>query len=96
MAIVSQDVYDSLRRPLRRVSIKINLLDLQYNIVDTVEGNIISGSISSDGNSNMRNSCSISMVVTDSSFNVQEHGKIWLDRMINIYVGIENIVNQGD
>ena len=91
MAVVSQSVYNSFKRPLRRIYIKINLLDLQYNVIDTLEGNLINGSISSDGNSNLRNSCNISMVVTDASFNVQDHGKIWLDRLVKIYVGINDM-----
>lgn len=91
MAVVSQSVYNSFKRPLRRIYIKINLLDLQYNVIDTLEGNLINGSISSDGNSNLRNSCNISMVVTDASFNVQDHDKIWLDRLVKIYVGIDDM-----
>src|SRR5690606_23328603 len=49
-----------------------------------------------------RRTCDISLVVTDASFNVTEGGKIWMDKYIQIYTGIDDIrtgetdwINQG-
>ena len=59
--------------------------------VGELQGNVISGSINIDANSDLRRSCTLSFVVTDSSFNVEAGGKIWLDKLIKIQVGIDSI-----
>ena len=58
--------------------VRLELLNYQYQTVDTLEGIATSGSISIDANSDIRRTASIMLVVTDSSFEVQSGGKIWL------------------
>ena len=71
--------------------VRLELLNYQYQTVDTLEGIATSGSISIDANSDIRRTASIILVVTDSSFEVQSGGKIWLDKYIRIWVGIESL-----
>ena len=91
MSEITQAQYNTAKQSQRNISIRINLLNFSKQIIDSIEGQVISGSITSDANSNMRNTCDIQMVVTDSSFNVEAEGKIWMDRYIQIYIGVEDL-----
>ena len=91
MSEITQAQYNTAKQSQRNISIRINLLNFSKQIIDSIEGQVISGSLTSDANSNMRNTCDIQMVVTDSSFNVESEGKIWMDRYIQIYIGVEDL-----
>ena len=91
MSEITQAQYNTAKQSQRNISIRINLLNFSKQIIDSIEGQVIGGSITSDANSNMRNTCDIQMVVTDSSFNVESEGKIWMDRYIQIYIGVEDL-----
>ena len=91
MSEITQAQYNTAKQSQRNISIRINLLNFSKQIIDSIEGQVIGGSITSDANSNMRNTCDIQMVVTDSSFNVEAEGKIWMDRYIQIYIGVEDL-----
>ena len=91
MSEITQAQYNTAKQSQRNISIRINLLNFSKQIIDSIEGQVISGSITSDANSNMRNTCDIQMVVTDSSFNVEAEGKIWMDRYIQVYIGVEDL-----
>lgn len=88
---VTASQYRVVNQRIRNKYIRINLLNFEYLTVDTLEGNAIDGTVNIDGSSDIRRTCNISMVLTDSTFNVEAGGKIWLDKFIQIYVGIEDI-----
>lgn len=90
MREITQAQYDTAKQTHRKVYVHINLLNFQKQIIESIEGRVVSGTLTSDANSNMRNTCDIQMVVTDSSFNVESGGKVWIDRFIQVYVGVEN------
>ena len=91
MADITQSQYNTAKQPFRNVKIRVDLLNFDYQTISNFEGNVISGNISKDANSNMRRSCDMSLVVTDSSFNIETEGKIWLDRLLQIYIGVDDI-----
>ena len=91
MAEITQAQYNTAKQNHRNISIRIDLLNFSKQVIESIEGRVISGTLTSDANSNMRNTCDIQMVVTDSSFNVESEGKIWMDRYIQIYVGVEDV-----
>lgn len=90
MLEITQAQYDTAKQTHRKVYVHINLLNFKKQIIESIEGRVVSGTLTSDANSNMRNTCDIQMVVTDSSFNVESGGKVWIDRFIQVYVGVEN------
>ena len=90
MREITQAQYDTAKQTHRKVYVHINLLHFKKQIIESIEGRVVSGTLTSDANSNMRNTCDIQMVVTDSSFNVESGGKVWIDRFIQVYVGVEN------
>jgi hypothetical protein len=95
MAIIpTQQDYDMLQQSTRDLQVKIELLNFNLQTVDTIEGNVIDGSVNIDANQDIRRTCNISLVVTDSSFNIGEGGKIWLDKYIRINIGYTNILTK--
>lgn len=71
--------------------VKIELLNANFQTVDSLEGVCLNGSTSVDANSDMRRSATLKFVVTDSSFEVSPSSKIWLDKYIRIFLGTESI-----
>lgn len=88
---ITQDDYNIFRQSYIKQYIKLDLLDFNMNVVDELGGNLIGFSITVDANADLRRSCECSLVVTDSSFEIQSGGKIWLDKLIRPWIGYLNI-----
>ena len=90
--IVTQDMYDVCLQKQRNLHIKINLLNFQFLTVNELSGVVIeSPQITQDANSDIRRTCNISMCVKDSDFDIQAGGQIWLDKFLQIYIGVDSI-----
>lgn len=90
---IMREEYNVAKQNYRELYAKINLMDLKFNVLDSLEGVVVgepSFSISSD--SDIRRTCNISLIPKDSSFDIKEGGKIWLDKMIKIYIGIKDLI----
>ena len=75
----------------QRQYVKMTLLDWEENPIKSIEGIISSGSISKDGNSSVRRTCSLSCSVDGESYNVDNMDMDFtLNRKIFIEVGIKN------
>ena len=94
MLNITQNDYNIIKQRINERYIKINILDFKYQTVDQISGNALSCSIQCDADSDLRRSCSVSLVVRDNSFDIQSGGKIWLDKMIQVYIGLKNIYTQ--
>ena len=94
MLNITQNDYNIVKQRINERYIKINILDFQYRIVDQISGNMLSCSVQCDADSDLRRSCSVSLVVRDNSFDIQSGGKIWLDKYIQVYIGLKNIYTQ--
>ena len=82
--------YDTAKQSIRNIFVKINLLDFNYMIVDSLEGYVLNGTISIDANSDIRRTCEISFVITDSTFVIQAGGEMWLDKLCQVFCGVED------
>lgn len=91
MLNITQNDYNIVKQRNFERYIKLNILDFQYRIVDEISGNMISCSVQCDSDSDLRRSCSTSLVVTNNRFNIQPGGEIYLDKMIQLYIGLRNI-----
>lgn len=89
--MITSQQYNVSNQTIRNLHIKINLLNYSYQTVDSLEGNAISGSINIEANADIRRTCQIDLIVTNNTFNVQSGGRIWLDKYIQIYTGIDDI-----
>ena len=94
MLNITQNDYNIIKQRINERYIKINILDFQYQTVDQISGNALSCSVQCDADSDLRRSCNVSLVVRDNSFDIQSGGKIWLDKYIQVYIGLKNIYTQ--
>lgn len=88
---ITQDDYNILRQSYIKQYIRLEILDFQMNVVDEISGNLIGFSHTVDANTDLRQSCECSLVVTDSSLEVVPGGRIWLDKFIRPWIGYLNI-----
>lgn len=98
----SKQILSSLQ-PVRNISLKVNVLDYDYNIIDEISGLALSASLSIDADSDIRRTINIEMMVsTEYTLTTSIGGNIglywragnpyWFDKYIQIYVGTENIL----
>lgn len=66
---------------------KIELLNSDFQVVDSLEGVTLNGSTTIDANSDMRRNATVKFVITNNDFEVESGGKIWLDKYICLYLG---------
>lgn len=99
---LTQKQIDVLSQNLRMKRIKIELLDFDLRIIDRIEGHIINGSITANANNDIRRSGNIEMAIPIiynaeklidklDGFTIEYGGKIWLDKYVKIYIGIDNL-----
>lgn len=94
MLNITQNDYNIIKQKNTERYIKLNLLDFQYNVVDELSGNMLSCSVRCDADSDLRRSCNVSFVVTDSGFEVGPGNRVWLNRYTQLYIGLKNIYTQ--
>lgn len=88
---VTQEQYNSVKQPNRDLYARINLLNFNFQKVDSWENVVVTGSLSFSINSesDIRRTCNISLIPTDKSFDIANGNKIWLDKYVQIYIGIK-------
>lgn len=93
----NQKQYNTTLQQNRILHTKIFLLNFNLQRVDELSGVVLDGAtFTNDANSDIRRTCSISLVPTDSSFDIVQGGKIWIDKYVQIYIGIEDIHNNNE
>lgn len=76
---ISQNDYNVIQQKIIKKYIRLDLLDFNYNVVNEISGDLTSLSVSVNADSDLRRSCSVSLVVRDSSYNLVSGGQIWLN-----------------
>ena len=87
---ITADELNAAKQRIQNKYAKIELLNLTssgFQVVDSLEGVTLNGSISVDANSDMRRSATLKFIITDSSFEVQAGSRIWLDKYLRIFLG---------
>ena len=90
---ITSGQFNSAMQNIQNRYIKLELLNYQFQTIDNIEGNAVSGSITIDANSDIRRTANIVLVVQNSSFEIESGGRIWLDKYVRIWVGIESFIN---
>ena len=90
MAVITQDQYNVVKQRYRKILIKINLLNFDFQVVGSIEGNLTTGGVTINANSDIRRSCNITIVIQNHTFKIDPGGEIWLDKYIQVYYGIIN------
>lgn len=86
--IVTQQDIELLMQSSKTLFYKLELLDEKYNVVDLIEGNLISDNISITSESDVRRTYNCELLVTDSTFVLGRDSKIWFNKMIRPYIGV--------
>lgn len=94
MKIISQDDIYLLYNRNKNIYTKLELLEKNSNgsftILDTLEGNLISGDYTEDAESEIRRTLSLNLVITSRTYTVGEFNRIWVDKYVRVYVGQKN------
>ena len=85
---------DLLTQTNKIVYAKIELLNKNFKILDTIEGNLISDNLSIDSESAIRRTYDVTFHISDSSWGVGADKRIWLDRYLRIYVGYYHVLSK--
>ena len=97
MANVTQEEYAVAKQNGRIIHTKINILNFDMQVVDEVSGVVLDGSTYNiDATSDIRRTCSISLIPKDSTFDIAYGGKLWMDKYVQVFLGIEDVHNNNE
>ena len=83
-----------LKQQIQTLHVKIELLDDNDNMLEELQGICIDGSIDIDCDSIIRRTCSLNIILKDSSYLPLPNNKIWMDKKFRLLIGIENNINR--
>lgn len=93
----NQQEYNVATQGGRIIHTKINILNYNFQTVGEISGVVLDGSsYNIDATSDIRRTCNISLIPIDSTFDVSAGGKIWLDKYVQIFIGIEDVQNNNE
>lgn len=91
---ITQEEYRVAKQGGRIIHTKINVLNFKFQTVGEISGVVLDGSTyNTDATSDIRRTCSISLIPKDTSFNIEYGSKLWMDKYVQIFIGIEDIQN---
>ncbi len=91
---ITQVDLDILRQSTQEVHLKVELLNRQFRVLDSLEGLIINDELSCVNDSTQRRTYTCDLVLTDSSFAIGRDKKIWLDKRLRVYYGVRSLRTQ--
>lgn len=91
---ITQEEYRVTKQRGRIIHTKINILNFKFQTVGEISGVVLEGSTyNTDATSDIRRTCSISLIPKDTSFNIEYGSKLWMDKYVQIFIGIEDVQN---
>ena len=94
---ITQSEYRVAKQNGRIIHTKINVLNFDLQVVSEISGVVLEGSTYNiDATSDIRRTYSISLVPKDNSFNIEYGGKLWMDKYVQVLVGIEDVHNNNE
>lgn len=93
--MTTQEQYNVLRQPIRRLNIKIDLINENDVVVGSFEGIAIDGTISLSNQSTYRRSGNLTMVL-DKKYNLipKPDSKLWFNKRCAISIGVSNYLDK--
>lgn len=79
-----------LRQGTQNIHLKVELLNEDFKILESLEGLILNDNFSINSDSLQRRGYSCDLKVLNSSFFIGNDKKIWLDKRIRVYYGVES------
>ena len=94
---IDQREYRVAKQNGRIIHTKMNILSFDFQLVGEISGVVLDGSsYTIDANSDIRRTCNISLIPKDKSFNIEYGSKLWMDKYIQVLVGIEDVSNHNE
>ena len=94
---ITQEEYRVAKQSGRTIHTKINILNFDFQMVDEISGVVLEGSTYSiDATSDIRRTCNISLIPIDSSFDIEFGSKLWMDKYVQVFIGIEDEKNNNE
>lgn len=91
MAVIpTQTDYDLVQMKVRNLRVKVDVLNFNFQTVNSLQGYVTDGSISIDATSDIRRTCNLTLAIEKSEKIISPEGELWLDKFIKIYEGIDN------
>lgn len=88
--MLSQEQYNVQLSNTRTQYIKIEILDNNYNVINSIEGLCTGGSINIQADNPIRRMCDLSFVLTDRLF-PNNTSLIWINKKFNLWIGLKSI-----
>lgn len=92
---ITEQQYSIVKQPYRELFCKVNLLNYQFQVVDEISGVVISDSWTISATSDIRRTGTL--VITpddDEAYRIQAGSKIFLDKYLQVYIGIKDEVTE--
>ena len=88
---ITRDQFRTAKQQVQSRFIKIELLNYQFQILDSLEGKATGGNISIQAESDIRRTGNVDLVVGKSTFDIEAGGQFWLDKYLRLWVGTANV-----
>ena len=96
----TQEQYNIVTQFYRDISIKLEVLDFDYYVIDEISGLAENASFNIDADSDIRRTCNISMILkddyADNTLYLSEYWKsgnpFWFDKYLRISIGIVDVI----
>lgn len=86
----TQDDIRIIMQSTRNVFCYVDILNENFKKIGTLDGQVITDTYSFDANSDIRKTMSLTLHVSDSSLLIGRDKKIWFDKYLDVYFGIQN------
>ena len=88
--MVTQNDIELLLQPTKNIYCKLEILDMNFKRLDSIEGSLISDSLSISSDSNMRRTYNCELLVMNKKFLIGKNNYIWFTRFVRPYVGVKS------
>lgn len=88
---ITQTDLNILKQGEQEVYLKVELLNSNFKVLESIEGRIKNDSFSMDNESIQRRNYKADIVVTDTAFQIGKDKKIWPDKRLRVYYGIYSL-----
>jgi len=88
---ITQDDLNLLGQSRKTIHIKVELLNKNLKVMDSLDGLIINDEFNCANDSAQRRSYNCDLVIKDSTFNIGKDKKVWMDKRLRVYYGLESL-----
>lgn len=91
----NQFLKDLENHPVKEQHLKVELLDFKENPISEIQGKCTSGSLSLDGKSSMRRTCTFTLVVDNENYDISNvDSQISINKKIRLSIGYTNFIGK--